>query len=671
MIITTLSITNFGVYSGVNEFDLRPHQQGEHHSPVILIGGKNGAGKTTILEAVRLCLYGRLALGSRVRKTDYETYIKQRLHRGKGSQLPAPSGRIGLIFEHVHAGEKSIYDAVRSWRLDGHGLKESVSIYKDGQVLRDIASDYWDDFLRDLIPPGVAELFFFDGEHIQNLANTETEEAALETAIGGLLNLDIVERLQSDLHTYIRQNNGEHQNSSSSKYETISQEFEEKENRYKELRQDRASVISRLDHVSKHLEDARQALLAEGALFIEQRMALENRFAQVDEQLQQTRNQIRELASGLLPFAFTPKWSKKLKENLEREAEIHKKQLLADYQKGQLDNIRSLLTRRLEGILTDEEWDALLGELDASFKSDTATENYQIVHEFSEQQRLMLFGQIRQSVVEVPLRLHNLTRQLEVLENERLDLRQKLEQVPENEVGLPLIQKFQALSEQRGSLQEKQEQLDQEIRHTRFELDELERQRSKIWHEIAKAGDKDARVEQAAKIQVVLEAYLERMTAMKVDQLEQLVAEFFNLLCRKEHLVREVKIDPKQYSVTLYGENRTEIHKSKLSAGERQLYAMSLLWALRSVSRRSLPIIIDTPLGRLDSEHRHKLLTRFFPYAAHQIILLSTDTEVDAHAFETLKPAISHVYRLEFDAEMGRTEVKRNYFEIPAAEVMS
>jgi DNA sulfur modification protein DndD len=91
---------------------------------------------------------------------------------------------------------------------------------------------------------------------------------------------------------------------------------------------------------------------------------------------------------------------------------------------------------------------------------------------------------------------------------------------------------------------------------------------------------------------------------------------------------------------------------------------MALLWALRSVSGRNLPIIIDTPMGRLDSEHRHALLTRFFPEAANQVILLSTDTEIDAVAYHLLQPAISHTFSLDFDNESGSTVVKQGYFGV-------
>jgi DNA sulfur modification protein DndD len=89
---------------------------------------------------------------------------------------------------------------------------------------------------------------------------------------------------------------------------------------------------------------------------------------------------------------------------------------------------------------------------------------------------------------------------------------------------------------------------------------------------------------------------------------------------------------------------------------------VSLLWGLARASGRPLPAVIDTPLGRLDASHRYKLIERYFPYASHQVLLLSTDEEIDEHYFEKLKPWVGHAYHLEFDDTEGSTEVKPGYF---------
>ena len=73
-------------------------------------------------------------------------------------------------------------------------------------------------------------------------------------------------------------------------------------------------------------------------------------------------------------------------------------------------------------------------------------------------------------------------------------------------------------------------------------------------------------------------------------------------------------------------------------------------------------MIIDTPLGRLDSEHRGRMIEHYFPNASHQVVVLSTDTELDKHNFEILSPHVSHAYHLAYNELKGRTEVEERYF---------
>lgn len=673
MILTRLSITNFGVYAGLHEFDLRPRLIDGALHPVILIGGKNGAGKTTILESIRLCLYGRSALGSRVRKTDYETYIRQRFHRTADGRLPARSARIGVVFEHVYAGEKSIYDAVRSWRFEGQSLHESVSVYKNGAALRDILPEYWNDFLRDLIPPGVADLFFFDGEQIQALADDDTEAIALQSALDGLLNIDIVERLQGDLDTYLKQHGVHNRANLRDELESIVAERTQLEQRFQERYQDRAGLESRRQNIESRISRARQGLISEGAQFIEQRTTIETRLQQIEVELQAAHAQIRDLAAGLMPFAFAPAWSQRLQERLHTEEDVLRNQILFEYQKKRAGEIITQLNQngfrdRLSARLPEGDWQYLIKEIENHLQPSLYDKDHRTVHHVSEQQRYRLLSQIKEVLCEVPIQMQDLGRRLEALEKERGHLQNMLKQVPEDEIALPLVAEFQNLSEQLGSLREQLARIDDELRHLDYQRDEIDRKRSKVWQKLAHESDKDKRVDYAAKVQVVLDQYLERISAIKIDELEQLVSQYFNVLCRKDMIVKEVRIDPKHYTVKLYGDNRTELPKSDLSAGEKQLYAMALLWALRSISGRQLPIIIDTPMGRLDSDHRVRLLTKFFPNAAHQIVLLSTDTEVNETAFDLLRPVISHVYRLDFDTTKGETTVSQGYFSTAREE---
>ena len=94
------------------------------------------------------------------------------------------------------------------------------------------------------------------------------------------------------------------------------------------------------------------------------------------------------------------------------------------------------------------------------------------------------------------------------------------------------------------------------------------------------------------------------------------------------------------------------------------LLAIAFLWGLARVSGRQLPVAIDTPLGRLDSEHRQNLIERYFPSASHQVILLSTDTELGKEEVQQLRQqgAIAREYLLQYDGETRQTNIKPGYF---------
>jgi DNA sulfur modification protein DndD len=147
-----------------------------------------------------------------------------------------------------------------------------------------------------------------------------------------------------------------------------------------------------------------------------------------------------------------------------------------------------------------------------------------------------------------------------------------------------------------------------------------------------------------------------------LTRISDLVFEALRQLLRKDSLITAVTIDPATNTVELTGHDSRMLPAQELSAGERQLLAVALLWGLARASGQPLPVMIDTPLGRLDGSHRQHLLDRYFPYASHQVILLATDTEIDEEAYERLRPHVGRAYRLEFDPVANATAVQHGYF---------
>ena len=151
-------------------------------------------------------------------------------------------------------------------------------------------------------------------------------------------------------------------------------------------------------------------------------------------------------------------------------------------------------------------------------------------------------------------------------------------------------------------------------------------------------------------------------TRRHLERISQLVMEALGMLLRKENLITDVQIDPETHDVALTGVDGHTLPAKDLSAGERQLLAVALLWGLARAAGQPLPVVIDTPLGRLDGTHREHLLERYFPQASHQVILLSTDTEIDEEAYERIAPRVGRAYHFEFDAATNASYVVDGYF---------
>jgi DNA sulfur modification protein DndD len=131
---------------------------------------------------------------------------------------------------------------------------------------------------------------------------------------------------------------------------------------------------------------------------------------------------------------------------------------------------------------------------------------------------------------------------------------------------------------------------------------------------------------------------------------------------RKQTLVERVGIEPVTFALTLYDPAGQALPRERLSEGEKQLFAVSILWGLARAAARPLPAVIDTPMARLDAVHRQNLVERYFPNASHQVVVFSTDTEVDRSFYEALKPHLARSYHLNYDEQAKQTVAEEGYF---------
>jgi DNA sulfur modification protein DndD len=177
------------------------------------------------------------------------------------------------------------------------------------------------------------------------------------------------------------------------------------------------------------------------------------------------------------------------------------------------------------------------------------------------------------------------------------------------------------------------------------------------------ANDDNARiVKYAAMSMEVLTEFKIRLQKEKVAKLSVTATKCFKELVQKDSLVSAINIDPTTLDVTILDLDGNELLKHQLSAGEQQMFAISIVWALALTSGYKAPVIIDTPMARLDSSHRANFLTKYLPAASSQVVVLSTDEEVYGRYLDLIRDNIADYYTLLYREEEQCTSIVHGYF---------
>lgn len=673
MLLKTITVDNYGLFHGRQCIDVAPRKKYGKTRPVILFGGKNGSGKTTIQEAVRLCLYGASILGNRVSRREYESFLAERIHRADALLLKAPSAAVTLEFDYVESCERDSYTVQRAWERRGSGVKETLSVLRNGKPIDDCDQEHWHDFLKSLIPPGVSQFFIFDGEKIQDLAEDSRDDSGLAESIKSLLGIDVVETLAADLRIFVaRSAKGSHAASLRRELEELQVSIDHLESRIRLAREEEASLQGKADQVNSRLEEAERRLAREGAGFAKDRDRLKDERARLEAEISQYNHQLREMCAGLLPFAFAPQLLRDLCNQLAIEDRAQQmvvaQSILEPKIQTALDRVAGKeFLADVPGTLSAKQKAAvrqMVAELLSSFQAEKNEDGQERppVHALSADVRHKIERWARAALDEVPRTLGELAAKLEQATRKRRKLESQLGQVPDDSVLHPLLSEIAAANRELGGLQSAISEQDQKASRLESEKQQFENRRVKLQDQMAKLDRQDQGIKNAQAVQGVLAEYGRELITTRVASLRANIAQCFARLCRKNDLVKRIEIDPATFHVSLFDRHGRTIPKHQLSAGEKQIFAISVLWGLGQASGRPLPLIIDTPLGRLDRDHRNHLLTRYFPNASHQVLILSTDTEIDQEYFDELAPSVSHAYRIDYDEATGGSDVRPGYF---------
>jgi DNA sulfur modification protein DndD len=525
-------------------------------------------------------------------------------------------------------------------------------------------SEAWSDYAEEFMPSRLANLFFFDGEKIEALADLGNASELLRIGVHSLLGLDIVDQLNHDLGNLISRKTKEHAPDDSlvRLAEDVQKEVAALEDRAKEVFQQRTSVRTRLEQATYRVQKLQNQLLREGGGLFKEKDMIQSTRTDLERQLTVLDATLRELAAESLPLLLVDNFVTRIRKQARVEGAAKQAEVLTEAL-GERD---AALLSFAEKLLEADTLRTLVSFLEADRTSRAATAKANIYLELSEE-ACGLLRDLPGANDKLRIRVGLALEERKKIVHDLLVVERKLKSIPDEEAIRPLLEELAVLEIQRQSLERELSHLENndaslgnDLQRKRDELNRHQRQLAE--HKINSA--EAARITQYSKTsQDVLAVFRRMVVDRHIDSIQKLVLESFRHLIRKQNLLTAVNIDPQTFETRLFGDDGAVISPERLSAGERQLLAVSLLWGLAKASNRALPAVIDTPLGRLDSTHRTHLVERYFPNASHQVLLLSTDEEIRGEYLETLAPAIGHHYLLEFDEQAKTTRITSGYFQ--------
>lgn len=662
MILDEITLHNFGLYAGTQTISLTPPSPDK---PIILIGGLNGGGKTTFLDALQLCLFGPHAKISNRGSLAYQEYLSRSIHRGADMS----EAGIEISFRHTVEGQEEHYKLSRSWKRAGGGCKEQFSVLKNGTPEPALA-DNWATQVEEFFPANIAHLFLFDGEQVEAYASQQDSSALIGAAIQNLLGLDMVDQLEKDLQVYERRKRSESKDDPRHAEITASQDaVRHLRKRLDDLKQERAALRThRIDKQQQALRQVEDKYRKLGGDLYDQRQEIERKWIDAKQVVRDGEAGLRELAAGPAPLLMARVLLESTESRDRHEEECRRARDLFEALKGR---DRAALKYLRSQSADKEAIDTLKAFFDADRAERQALGKKETVLDITPEIRSDLHALLRGDLDDVAAEAARLLKQQRKRQAHAAQTQLEHDNVPSADTIAQVATAREALKKEIAELETMYAAMGQDIERQERELERREQSLARLIEADTKEkGHRDDRtriLRHASKVRGTLETFRRAVIERHVRRIEQRVLESYQQLLRKAALVTRLSIDPDDFSLTLYGRDGEALSAERLSAGERQLLAIALLWGLAKASGRPLPTAIDTPLGRLDSGHRMHLVERYLPFASHQVLLLSTDEEIAGTYLERLGPWIGRSYELSYDDNAGETRIRPGYLQAQEA----
>jgi len=651
--INQISIQNLGPFREQQTFDFSVSGS----RPVILVKALNGSGKTTLLTALQIGLYGYKAVNA-ARRSEYEQLVN-----GLQRKDATANSRIDIALTIERGADAQVLTLRREWIQRESGLREVFKVYQQG--FEDIAlTEDWDEVINTILPVELVHLFLFDGEKIEALANPERLPQLLRRATEVFLGLGGIDALAGDLKAVERRAGGKKSvagelSEVQEQVEVFQLQLDGINERIGILTQKQALARTALDDAQRAVQTFSVEAQRNGLQAYQQAAELKGRLELCKERLRQAKgNVVAALEHPLLPLAWLgPLWDD-YKEQWQLDKQAQHAALLSDE-----------FTKRDQRIL------AMLSSQAPQARQAVAellAQDLQGLEAAKQHTPVLLHGgdpgEVEPLLNQAKTELKQAQHALEQVQRDVDKAQKAVDQIPAEEQLAGVfanMQKYaQAVSTAELQLHELARGLDEARTNQKHVESRLNAARQKLRTESKESAFQLQALEAAERAKGALLVFRDRLLASKAHWLSEMITAEFKQLLRKRNLISRVLVEPQTYAVSIEDVNGHSLPMERLSAGERQILAIAVLSALIRERKGRFPVVVDTPLARLDRKHREALIHNFFAKVSHQVLVLSTDEEVEGSVHTALEQHMSREYVLAFDDESRRSIVSVNAHQL-------
>jgi len=657
MIFKNITIKNlFSYREGVFDF---PELNSDGRN-VILIHGRNGFGKTSFINSLILFFVGS-ADGEIRTVTRGKQYSPREYMLGRGAEWEGVFNRKALADKEKECSisvtweeSKGTVTATRAWVLDGPStISETLTINPSFVTEEDVLDDpeHRQEFLNRRLPRSLVPLFIYDAEQVQKIAESNSE-AVLEQ-VERLLDITSI----NTADTYLSRVLQKLRRDSDARQEQL--RLEQIRGQYDMERAKRSQVDLEIEGLEREDADLKRRVKE-----LEKR--LNNSRAAVNEQSESiVRAQIAEKKNDLeaktslfidsfpavAPLVCHPKLLastiNKLKDSSQGKAELveelraiisrlpsrlfdepqHPKPQLTEAQTRFLKQKAELLIEAEIGLASaSNDEGAWKISVDRARKIEATLRPYTTNGVVRESYTSQLRDIIKISRDELAL-----SAQLDDLSS--LPAAERERQLARRAEIADLTSQSDRIREKIGSLKDSLTPANRLIEKLKTDVNVQERK-------VSEATRNQVGVEIAEKALNGIRLYRGALKEARQSEIQQKMNEHFKVLMDSNSLIQGIVFD-EDYRINYVDADAKIVGMGNISAGMKQLAAQSFLWALKDVAGMPCPVVIDTPLARIDAGHQRLLITKFYPAAAEQVIVLPTDSELDAAKYTLLKPFIA------------------------------